>query len=179
MIDHPKSLENQEEVQVSKAAALMRRYFLKMHKQTTEHAFTVWKACFTKWQEANPYQSLSTAEQFSVKDTNDELERLEHTNDVLRSKFDRVQSQIQKQKDKLDIFNKESKDKIEAQQEFCDKEMQRIKLKRMCSLMTEQYFRSTFHMIEGVADFKTNKAALLNKMPLPRRKKWWEKLAER
>ena len=115
MIDRPKSLEKQEEVQVSKAAALMRRYFLKMHKQTTEHAFTVWKDCFTKWQEANPYQSLSTAEQFSVKDTNDELERLEHTHEVLRSKIDRVNTQIQKQKDKLETFNKDSKVKIEAQ----------------------------------------------------------------
>lgn len=34
-------------------------------------------------------------------------------------------------------------------------------------------------MIEGLSNFKASKNALLDKMPLPRRKKWWEKLAER
>ena len=29
-----------------------------------------------------------------------------------------------------------------------------------------------------MADFKQSKVALLEKMPLPRRKKWWEKLSE-
>jgi hypothetical protein len=33
-------------------------------------------------------------------------------------------------------------------------------------------------MIEAIANFKRKKAALLEKMPLPRRKKWWEKLSE-
>ena len=33
-------------------------------------------------------------------------------------------------------------------------------------------------MVQRAANFKRSKAALLEKMPLPRRKKWWEKLAE-
>ena len=56
--------------------------------------------------------------------------------------------------------------------------MKRIRLRAMVSLLAEKFYRNTFHAIESLSNFKKSKAALLEKMPLPRRKKWWEKLAE-
>jgi len=56
--------------------------------------------------------------------------------------------------------------------------MVKIRLRGLVALLTEKHLRRPFHMIEGIANFKRSKAALLEKMPLPRRKKWWEKLSE-
>lgn len=56
--------------------------------------------------------------------------------------------------------------------------MSKIRIQGMLNLLTEKYLRSPFHMIQRMAEFKVKKEALLEKMPLPRRKKWWEKLSE-
>ena len=56
--------------------------------------------------------------------------------------------------------------------------MVRIRLRALCSLLNEKNLRRAFSAFEGNAKFKRSKQALLEKMPLPRRKKWWEKLSE-
>ena len=48
----------------------------------------------------------------------------------------------------------------------------------MFSLLVEKSMRGAFHGLEAYVRFSKSKADLLNKMPLPRRKKWWEKLSE-
>uniref|UniRef100_A0A7S3I7Y9 Uncharacterized protein n=1 Tax=Favella ehrenbergii TaxID=182087 RepID=A0A7S3I7Y9_9SPIT len=56
--------------------------------------------------------------------------------------------------------------------------MTRIRLRAMMSLLTEKFYRNTWHSLEGYGSFSQSKAQLLERLPLPRRKKWWEKLAE-
>lgn len=48
----------------------------------------------------------------------------------------------------------------------------------MVSLLTEKLFRNTFHSLEGYVSFVKHKAEFVERLPLPRRRKWWEKLAE-
>lgn len=70
----------------------MRKYFLKMHKHTAEHAFKEWKS-------QTNFHSMSAVDQFSMLDTNDEIEQLSHANESLRLKVDRVKAQLSKQEE--------------------------------------------------------------------------------
>ena len=56
--------------------------------------------------------------------------------------------------------------------------MKIIRLRAMASLLTEKMYRKTWLQIDSYAHFTRSKAHLLERLPLPRRKKWWEKLAE-
>lgn len=56
--------------------------------------------------------------------------------------------------------------------------MKNIRLRAMVSLLTEKLLRNTFHSLEGYVSFTKRRLQLIDKLPLPRRKKWWEKLAE-
>lgn len=64
----------------------MRKYFNRMFKQSTQYAFLVWKEAFLKSGALN----ISSAENFAIKDTTDELNYLREDNDKLRFKIARI-----------------------------------------------------------------------------------------
>ena len=121
---------------------------------------------------------MSTAEDFALKDTNEELNDLRDDNDKLRFKVGRLQEQVSSQKAEFDEFHVTSQDVLRKEQVTVDHEMKRIQLRSLLSLLTENNLRRAFHAFEANRNFTNKKQALLEKMPLPRRKKWWEKLAE-
>lgn len=75
-------------------------------------------------------------------------------------------------------FNEKSQDVLRKEQITMLHEMKRIRLRALCSLMTEKLLRRAFHSFEANQKFFAKKHAMLQKLPLPRRKKWWEKLDE-
>ena len=68
----------------------MRKYFVKMFKNSTQHAFSIWKEVFVREASFN----ISRAEDFAVKDTTDKLNDLRGDNDKLRIKVAKLQEQL-------------------------------------------------------------------------------------
>ena len=78
----------------------------------------------------------------------------------------------------IDELKEASTREVELEEEKVLATMKKIRLRSMCKLLSELHFRRSFSMIGATAQFKQSKVSLLEKMPLPRRKKWWEKLSE-
>jgi len=45
-------------------------------------------------------------------------------------------------------------------------------------IFEEKTIRSSYRLIKSYGDFKQRKINMVSRFPTPRRKKWWEKLAE-
>jgi len=66
-----------------------------------------------------------------------------------------------------------------AEKEKAEKTLKKLHLRQFCELLSNKVVRSTFYHLESYSHFKKGKNQMLSKMPMPRRKKWWEKLAEK
>lgn len=68
----------------------MTKYFKKMFSLSTQHALSIWKS-------KTEFHSVSSAEQFEIKDSTEELNSLRDANENLRFKVERVQNQLTQQ----------------------------------------------------------------------------------
>ena len=56
--------------------------------------------------------------------------------------------------------------------------MKKLQLRRLVELLSNKAVRTPFTTLEAYGHFKKAKNDMMSRMPMPRRKKWWEKLAE-
>lgn len=68
----------------------MRRYLDQMLRGTAEHAFKVWKS-------QTEFLSMSKADAFAVKESNDEIDVLKLANEGLRIKVERTRLMLDKE----------------------------------------------------------------------------------
>ena len=56
--------------------------------------------------------------------------------------------------------------------------LKKLKLRQLSELLTNKGIRTYFSHLESYTHFRKSKNQMMSRMPMPRRKKWWEKLAE-
>ena len=72
-----------------------------------------------------------------------------------------------------------------TEKEECNKRIQevnelnkRIAITRIAGIMKVKAMISSFEMVRAAAEFHRRKVKMMRKMPLPRKKQWWERLME-
>ena len=77
-----------------------------------------------------------------------------------------------------DRFQTEANVTLESETERSEQTLKKLRLRQFCEILSNKVVRTTFFHIESYSHFIRNKNSMMSKMPMPRRKKWWEKLAE-
>ena len=148
----------------------LNQMFRKSKNAMLSHAFGLWLD--------QTQFKVSDATQYAKKGTTDKLEQLRLENVGLRDRLTRLTHEKEAHDIKREEFKIHSKSKIEEEEDEVRNCHTRLKLRAMCSILLNKSLRSPFYQIKAYKNFIDNKRNLMSKLPTPRRKQWWEKLAD-